>query len=201
MKDNNIDEYIVQLERLLSFAYANQYSLGMLERAISRSPYFQDIEREDEGISPSMNEYTLIGQVFGDKKTDLMDVETYKACSWAAEAYMRIQKETRLTFEAIFLYIPIRKMYDYFYLYHEMDFTQIIKEFKRIHSEKSIFSILLSKYGYKLKYVSEELDIPYSSLFSYKQRNRDIKKMNVDHACSLAAIFHVRVETLVELTM
>lgn len=93
------------------------------------------------------------------------------------------------------------KMYEYFPLFHEMDFSQIINEFKRLCSLESIFSIVINRYGYSLKYVSSETDISYESLYSYKQRRRDIKKMNAADAARLASFLRVRIETLLELSM
>ncbi len=90
-------------------------------------------------------------------------------------------------------------MYGYFPIFHEMDFSQIINEFKRLYSLNSVLSILLTNYGYSLKYVSKETGISYNSLYSYKERRRDIKKINGKDAYLLASLFRVRIETLLEL--
>ena len=61
--------------------------------------------------------------------------------------------------------------------------------------------LLLSRFDYSVKYVSKKPGIPHDSLFIYKQRRRDIKKINDDSACLLSSILKVRIETLLELKM
>ena len=195
MNNEYIYEYAAKLERVLSFAYAHKYSLRAIERAIAYSPYFQAIESDHRGFAPIIDDSSLLRNVFGETSYD--GVTTYNQCVWAAEAYMRIQSETRLTFEAIFIYLPIDKMYEYFPLFHEMDFSHIVAEFNRLMDSSSLLDILLTRFGYTLKSVSEETGIPYDTLFSIKKRRRDIKKINAESACALASLFRVRVETLV----
>ncbi|MCR5308680.1 MAG: hypothetical protein K6E21_01025 [Bacilli bacterium] len=193
-------EYANLLERIFSYAYKNLYSYGMVEKKISNSSFFQAIEKNDD-IGCIIDENSLIKEVFELEDVDMFIVPTYKQCMWIAESYLTIQKETHLTFEAIFLYIPIKRMYEYYPLYHEMDFSEIVDEFNDIYKKESIFSILLSRFNYSLKDISDDLNISYDSLCSYKQRRRDISKIAAGSACKLASIFRVRVETLIELKM
>ena len=138
-------DYVNCLERVLAVAYKRQYSLNALERLISYSPFFQKIER-DSLVAPIIDEHILINGFFPYVKVDLDDLPTYNQCLWAAESYLRIQKETGLTFEAIFLYCPIKKMYEQFNVFHEMDFSQIINYFKELYLSQSIFEILMKRF-------------------------------------------------------
>ena len=92
-------------------------------------------------------------------------------------------------------------MYEYFPLYHEMDFSEIVQEFKDKYNKESVLSILLSRLGYSTKEVADQIGITYDTLYSYKQRRRDIKKMSADSACLLASLLRVRIETLIELSI
>ena len=199
MNDNYLYEYANILERVLSFSYKNKYSLNATERAISYSPFFQLVEKGDGVIAPIVDDSLLIKQLFPEINCLLKDVPVYVQTLWAAESYLRIQEATQLTLECIFLYIPIQKMYDYFPLYHEMSFSQIVDEFERLYQERSVFSILVDKYHFHLIDVSEKCSCSYNVLFSYKQRRRDIKKASVELVSKLANIFHVRIETISEL--
>ena len=199
MNSNYLFEYINLFERVLSAAYQYKYHLPSVEHGIAYSPFFQSIERNDNG-APIIDEQTLIKQVLPELDINTMDVKTYNQCLWAAESYIRIQKETGFTFELIFLYLPIKKMYQYFDIYHEMDFSQIIEEFNRLYSEQSILSILVSNYKYSIKEISDISKISYETIYSLKQRKRDVKKANVESIIILSSILHVRVETLSEIS-
>lgn len=198
MNNYYLSEHIALLERVFSFAYQHKYALKVVEKEVSYSSFFQSIEKRDY-FSAFIDDGSLIKNIFHVSNFDLMQTPTYNQCLWAAEAYLRIQEKTKLTFEAIFLYIPISKMYDYFPLFHEMDFIQIVDEFKRLYFNQSVLNILLTSYNYSLKYVSEILSLPYDSLYSYKTRRRDIKKISGEASYLLASLFHVRIETLLEL--
>ena len=90
-------------------------------------------------------------------------------------------------------------MYEYFPLYHEMDFSQIIDEFMRLYSKKSVIALLLDKYSASVQSVSNYSGIPYTTLYSLKQRRRDIKKVNIEKIYKLSQYLNVRIETISEL--
>ena len=198
MNTNYLYDYVTLLERALSFAYKNKYSLDALQRNISYSPMFLSIEANENDLGPSIDDKSLIKSLFPDVGYHLEDVPEYNQCLWAAESYLRIQNASSLTFEAIFLYIPIKAMYDYFSVYHEMDFSQIINRFFELYNSQSVLSLLLRKYGYSVKKVSEMVNIPYDTLQSLKSRRRNIAKISVDAALSLSRLFNVRIETITE---
>ena len=198
MNSQYLYEYTNILERVLSVCYETNYATSSLERLISYSSYFQNIEKDKKGFAPITNDATLVRDLFPNFKEDISTIPTYNQCLWAAESYLRIQGETGLTFECIFLYIPINKMYDYFPLYHEMDFTHIIKEFYKLFNEKSVLALLTDKYQYSLSDIAKQIDVSYDLLSSLKQRRRDIKKTSVEIVVKLAQVFNVRIETIAE---
>lgn len=199
MNDNYFYEYANMLERVLSTAHELKYSTAALEKLISYSPYFQKVEDDSDCFAPIITENQLIKEIFSEVRVDVGEIPVYNQCLWAAESYLHIQDRTGLTFETLFLYIPIAKMYEYFHIYHEMDFSQIINEFIRIYKEKSILDILCEKYGYSMKCVGEKTDIPYETLLSFKQRKRDISKANYETVYKLSKIFHIRSESIAEI--
>lgn len=198
MNSQYLFEYTNVFERILSVAYLEKYSTQSLERTISYSPYFQQIEKDDRGFAPIINDFSLVKEFFPNFKKDLLTIPSYNQCLWAAESFLRIQGETGLTFECIFLYIPINKMYEYFPLYHEMDFSHIVKEFKQLFSKKSPLGILIEKYHYSLADIASKVGVSYDMLSSLKRRKRDIKKTSVDVVMKLSQILNVRIETLTE---
>jgi len=198
MNSQYLSEYASTLERILSVGYEYKYSTPSLERSISYSSYFQKIEKDDKGFAPIINDSTLIKDFFPNLKIDPLTTPTYNQCLWAAESFLRIQGETKLTFECIFLYIPINKMYDYFPLYHEMDFSHIINQFKNLFAEKSVLGLLIEKYHYSLTDIAKQIGVSYDVLSSLKLRRRNIKKTSVEIVMKLSQMFNVRIETLAE---
>ena len=191
-------EFVNRLERVLSVAYEVKYSLGALERQISYCVYFQNIE-EGAGFELVTTENKLMKEIFPEITINLDNVPVHNQCLWAAESYLHIQENTGLTFEAIFLYIPIEMMYQYFSIYHEMDFSQIVDEFIKLFKKKSVLSVLSKKYGFSMREVAKATDISYETLLSLKQRKRDISKANYEMVYKISKFLHVRASTLAEL--
>ena len=191
--------YSNSLERVLSVGHVFKYSARAVEKAISNSRFFQSIETDSKNLPATLSDQDLIKQVFPDINVKTSNVEEFNETSWAAYSYMYLQGKTKKTFECIFLYIGINKMFQYFPLYHEMDFSQLLEEFNRLYKEKSVLSILSEKYGISLKEIAAKTNIPYPSLVSLSQRKRNIQKLNVKDAVNLASFLHVRIETLCEL--
>lgn len=199
MNSYYVFEYAELFGRILSIGYLKEYTTASIERSVSYSSYFQQIEKDNYAFAPLETSSSLVRTVFPDLKDDFTKMPLYNECLWTAEAYMRIQGKTRLTFECIFLYIPIKKMYSYFHIYHEMDFSHIIKRFEELYSEQSALSIIVDKYGYSLEDISQQTGISYNTLYSLKSRRRDIRKINIETASKLSIFLHMRMETICEI--
>ena len=199
MNEYYLYEYSNLLERILSYGIYTKVTEDHLEKMIARSSFFQSIEKSNEGSSPITNDISLIKGLFPNSKINMVDVPTYTMSLWASESYIRIQNHTKLSFEAIFLYMPLEDMYRYFHIYHEMDFSQIIDLFLEKQKEKSILEILCERFGYKTKDVARITQIPYDTVQSLKLRRRNFLKTNVEIAYKLASLFKVRIETITEI--
>lgn len=200
MNSTYLSEYISLFSHVLSYGYTTKYSLNALERGISYSNFFQKIEVDHLSFPIYVSEIELLKEIYKTNNIDVNNLTTFNECIWAAESYLKIQYSTGLTFEAIFIYLPIEMMYQYYDIYHEMDFSQIINKFNRIYLSQSIFNVLIKKYHYSLKDISHELNISYETLKALKNRKRDIKKLDVSITHKLALFFNVRIETIAELS-
>ena len=196
-----IDEFSHNLERVLSTAKKYKYSFKVIERRISYNTYFQEIERSDNRIPRCVVDGSIMKEIFYDLNEDYENTPMYLDTTWAAEAYLRIQNETRLTFEAIFIYLPIKEMLKLFNVYHEMDFNQIVDLFKKRFEEESVLDKLLEKFKMSLKSLSEMSGVSYDLLYGLKSRRRDIKKVNIKDIYEIKKVFDVRSETIAELTL
>ena len=89
-------------------------------------------------------------------------------------------------------------MYEYFILYHEMDYSKIISLFWELYRKESVLSLLIEQYGFSLIYISTETGFSYSTLSALKTRQRKIGSLNVRDLLKLSKLLHVRAETLSE---
>ena len=195
MESSEFYRYVNMLERVLSFGYKTKYTFNVIEHYISHSSFFLVLEKDVIDSALFMSDEQLVKSIYSDS-IPLNEVPVYRQCLWAAEAYLTILKETHLAFEAMFLYLPLEKMYQMFDLYHEMDFSLVVEEFNNERQSSSILEKVLQKYHLSISKVSKETNIPYATLSSLKEKQRDMKKTNLETAVKLAAYFRIRVETL-----
>ena len=59
MNNQYLYEYTNILEHILSVGYEYNYSTSSLERLISYSSYFQNIEKDNRGFAPIINDVTI----------------------------------------------------------------------------------------------------------------------------------------------
>ena len=199
MNENYVFEYSDLLARILSIGFYKGYTNSYIERSISYSTFFLNVEKDAYMLAPITTDKSLVKSIFPELKENFTEMSIYDQCLWAAEAYMRIQGKTQLTFECIFLYFPIKKMYEYFPIYHEMDFRRIIERFDELYAKQSAFSIIVNKFGYSLEDISKKTGISYDTLYSLKSRRRDIRKINIETASKLSLFLHMRMETICEI--
>ena len=199
MKENDFYNYVDLLERVLSFSYKERFTFDFVEKTISRSSFFKSIEKQDILPPQFLSDAQLLKTLFPFEKELKYNVPVYNQCLWASESYMWIQKKTKLTFEAIFIFVPLKEMYSKFDLYHEMDFSQIVDYFNEKRKKTSVVDLLFKKFKYSVKEVAEKTGIPYNTLVSLKNKRRSISGFNVKSLNSLANVFHVRIETIAEL--
>ena len=199
MKEEHLYNYIDIVERVLAYIYVRKIFLRYAEHQISYSPFFQGLEKDD-----GVNNIYQIGEeividMFPKMSHDFSDIGTYVQSLWAAEVLLRLQIYSHLTFEAIFIYMPLDLIYQCFFVYHEMDFTHMEKRFDEERAKTSVLGFLLKRRKIKMSELSKKLSISYQTLVSLKNRRLDIKKTSFDTIYKLATYFNVRPETIAEI--
>ena len=193
---NNFENYIDVFSDVLSIAYEYKYSLKVIEKRIVYSPYFSILQNNIDDPILYATKKDILRQFFIDFDIDFTRIKKYNECLWVSEAYLNIMEHSGCTIEVIFLYIPLKDMYNYFSIYHEMDFSQIRKRFTELYSQTSILSIASKRIGKTLQTISLETDISYSMLSALSSRQRDIKKLNGIHLYKLSQSLQLKIESL-----
>ena len=199
MKEEHIYDYIDVVERVLAFAHVRQIYFKHVEHQISYSSFFQGLEKDN-----SVNNRYLLGEeltfeIFPEVIHDFSDVPSFNQTTWVSQVLLQLQAYSKLTFEAIFIYLSLETIYQCFHVYHEMDFSQMNKRFDEERKKASILGRLLKQRKIKMTELSKKLDIPYDTLLGLKLGRLDIKKTSFNNVYKLASYFHVRPETIAEI--
>lgn len=192
----SIDEMIETLALVLSCGYTHKFNGEVIEKRIANSSYFISIENSKENSFIYKTADSIVRNIYFDIELSNDDFKLYNQSLWLSELYIRIQKETKMTFEAIFIYLPIDKGYEMFVLYHEMDFSQAVDYFISLREKRSILSILMKNKGISIGTLSDASGLSYSMISSLKRREKDITKVSASNFIQISSYLGVRPETL-----
>ena len=190
------DEIVETLAAILSFGQRNRYALPVLERRIAKSPFFHAIKDgyEDpilyEGCDPLL--HSLFPDADFSRGTEVM----FSQCSWLAELYVRLFRQSGMTFEALFLVLPLKRGYGLFPLYHEMDFSQAIHVFESAIEKKSLLALAMEQKAIDTRQLAEACGLSYAMVSALRIRKKDIRKVSACSYLRLCKALGVRPETL-----
>jgi len=193
----NDDEIVFTLAELISFGHAYKYTDEVIMKRISYSSYFTSVENNKDNPVLYIDTRSLIDSVYQDVNAAYDKIKVYKESLWLGELYLKIQRKTKMTFEAIFLYLPLNKGYEMFPVYHEMDYSQGVDYFVELVQKQSILSIVMKKKKLSVEEVSKASELSYQMISALKTRKKDIKKVAAFNLLLLADYIGVKPETLV----
>ncbi len=190
-----ISKYSDTLAEIIALAKLDKYSFEYIEKTLSSSKMIDEFEYSDVTLIAFTSSSRLYRSLFADAKASINDIALFDSSYWIGETYIRIFLKYKLTFEAIFTYLPLEEMERQYALYHEMDegqfdeyFESLLKEniLSKIMSKKSITSVLLAK----------KTDISLSTIRSLKEGKRDIRKISADKLEKIATALNIKLRTL-----
>lgn len=190
-------DIIDTLGEILSIAYHHEYATSVIESRIAHSPFFIAIEQNIDSPTLYMSSSKLINSIFYDIKID-GKIELFNQTLWAAELYIRIQDKTHLTFEAIFLYLPLEKAYEMYSVYHEMDFSQSVNYFMSLKKENSVLSMAMRKNKINGHELAKCCNLSYPTISALRQEKRDINKVQAKSLYKISNCLHLRLESLLK---
>ena len=182
---------------LLSFGHAYKYRGSVVEKRIALSPFFQAVEKAKDEYILCENIGQLISSTFYDANVSNFKYIIFNECAWLAELYIQIQKQTKMTFEGIFLYLPIDEGYSLFPVYHEMDFSQSIQYFLEQTKKHSLLYLAMKRNGVGINELSHFCGLSYSMISALRTGKKDIGKVAAVNLLKVATYLGIRIETLI----
>lgn len=193
----NYQKCVDDLTAILSIGYFFKYSTEVIEKRISESKYFNNFNKDFFTSESYISTDEIIESIYFDADLDENTKNvTYNELEWVSMVYINIIEDTGLGFEAIFCYAPIEKVIMMYRLYHELDFSKFVEWFNEERNKASIIKVLMKRMNMTNDYVTSKTNISLSMIDALKNRRRDIKKLDVERALTLANTLNIKIETL-----
>ena len=195
LSDDYMNKYEDVLSYLLSRSIQEKYSFPYIEKTISYSIMIGELERSNITTIAFSSMEKIYSDIFPLKENKNFILNVYDAYGWAGNTYMHLFLDFQMTFEAIFIILPIQLMLNLYHLYHEMSYSQIIGYFKALIPYSCLDSIMKAK-KISTNEASNETGIPFSTLKSLRYGKRDITKVESGVLFTLARYLDVKMESL-----
>ena len=190
-----ISKYSDTLAEIIALAKLDKYSFEHIEKTLSSSKMIDEFEYSDITLIAFTSSSRLYRSLFPDAKASINDIALFDSSYWIGETYIRIFLKYKLTFEAIFTYLPLEIMERQYPLYHEMDEGQFDEYFESLLKE-NILSKTMSKKSITSVALAKKTNISLSTIRSLKEGKRDIHKISADKLEKIATSLNIKLRTL-----
>lgn len=194
------DDYIQKYENVLTYvlgrSITNGYSFSFIERNIAYSVTFSEFEKSNvTNIAFSSNE-KIYSELFDDENNGYEE-NPYDIYGWLGYIYIHLFLEFKITFEMLFIALPIETAIQMYPVYHEMDISQLDNYFA-CELFPSSLSCIMKKRDITMQELANKTNIPFATIRSLKLGYRDIDKLEVFKTVLIASALNVKIESLLK---
>lgn len=194
LSDDYVEKYQDAFGYVLGRAIDNKYSFSYIENIISHSTIFNEFEESNiTQIAFSSLEKTY-NKLFIDENDFIYD--QYGIYGWLGYIYIQSFLELKITFELLFILLPIEEALNMYHLYHEMDIVQMINYVKN-KMKPSLLHAITSKKKININELASGSGVSFSTIRSLVYGYRDINKIELKNAKKIATFLNVRLDSLI----
>ena len=196
LADDYVQKYQNVLTYILGRAITKGYSFSFIERTIAYSVTFSEFEKSNvTSIAFSSNE-KIYSELFDDENNGYQE-SPYDIYGWLGYVYIHLFFRFKITFEMLFLALPIETAISMYPLYHEMDVSQM-EDYFSAELFPSSLSCIMKKRDITMQQLAAKTNIPFATIRSLKLGYRDIDKLEVFKAVLIASALNIKIETLLK---
>lgn len=184
------------LSIVLSFGHEYKFYSKVVEKRVGKSAYFIAAENNNDDLILYSSSNKVLSTIFYDVDISKYSNSLYNGCVWLSDLYVQIQMKTNMTFEAIFLYLPIEDGFYMYPLYHEMDFNQGIDFFLERVNKHSVLWHAMKRRDVSIDELAKASGLSYQTISSFRTRKNDIGKASARSLLKIASYLCIRPETL-----
>ena len=193
------DDYITTFQDTLGYiigrTISNGYSPRFVEKTIAYSSAFSLLEKSDiTELAFSSSEY-IFGRMFDINVSNEYEYSPYDVYGWLGYIYVHLFFGLKITFESLFITLPIDEAINMYPLYHEMDYLQTLEYVKSKIKYSFLDEIMICRKLSSLK-LSRLSGVSYSTISALRYGKRDINKLEASSLLKLSNALCVKMESL-----
>lgn len=197
LSDDYVDKYIETLSYLIGRAIQEGYTLENIENIIANSNIASEMEKSNVTSIAFSSSEKIYSQMFKTIRNNDYEHDVYSVYGWLGYIYINLFLSLKITFELLFIILPLETALNMYHLYHEMSFSHLENDVKS-KVEHSYLNMIMKKRIISNAELSKRSGVAISTISSLRYKNRDINKLELQKAVALAQALRVKSETLLK---
>ena len=193
--DDDITKFQDTLGYIIARTISNGYSPRFVERTIAYSSAFSLLEKSDITELAFSTKECVFSDIFNGYLINDYEYSQYDVYGWVGYTYIRLFFDLKITFESLFIVLPIDKTINMYPLYHEMDYLQTL-EFVKNKIKYSVLDEIMTFKSLSTQKLSRLSGVSFSTISALRYGKRDINKLEASSLLKLANALRVKVESL-----
>lgn len=195
LSDDYLTKYCDTLSYIIGRSINDGYSFSSIEKEIADSKMIKEFERSNITTIAFSSVEKLYSDIFPDSVNTGFKLNVYDVYGWVGLSYIHLFIEMQITFETLFIVLPIKEMINLYPLYHEMSFSQLLNHAKEL-IPYSYLDNIMKKQELSTNELSQKTGIPFSTINQLRYGKRDIGKLESNKLLTLSKFLNVRPESL-----
>ena len=194
--DDYIEKYESVIAYLIGKAIEERYSLSYIQSVIANSKMCDELEKSNITTIAFTSKEKIYDDIFNPTITSNVNISPYSVFGWLGYIYIHLFFDLKVTFEYLFLLLPIEEAINLYPLYHEMDYSQLLQYVKE-QDKLSHLYVVMNNRNISSQKLSNITGISNSTITALKYSNRDFDKLEVKKAIIICDTLNVKVTTLI----
>lgn len=181
-------DIIKRLAAVLTFGINERYSYLSVQERLIASNFINQLEDGEYDINLTCED--VINDVFHLKIDRLSDI-SYRGL-FLAECYFRLFLTLNRSFAYIFMYWPLSTFVEKYNIYHEMDFSSMLEDFKKEVVSTTLMKKICEIYHVKYTAISALTGISLTTIVKYSRNDIYLYSASYKNIYKLARLFKVK---------
>ena len=182
------EDIIYRLAAIITYGINNGYSYKNIEERIVSSYFINELENNKYDIECTIE--NIVETIYKTKLNKEADI-SYRGL-FIAESYFKLFINYNRSFEYLFLYWPISTFIEKYDVYHEMDFSNLKRDFETLVKQKSLIKKLSTEKQIKLSEISKLTGINKNTIDKYSSSDNYLNGASGETIYKLAKLFDVK---------
>ena len=193
--DDYLTKYIDTFGYIFARSAYENYAFGYVEKVLSYSQIVNELEQSNVTTIAFTSVEKIYADLFPRHANDGFVYNPYDEYGWIGHIYVHIFLKFQITFESIFMLLPIKEALNLYHLYHEMDITQVYDVFEE-KMKPSIFAKYMKLRNISSNELSLLTGVSQATISSLRYGTRDINKFEALKLLKISSVLNIKMTSL-----